>query len=52
MIGWYLNNAARASYQQVDLQDVLSELEARKVMMQRCAPVSSDLRLDRLVEKH
>ena len=51
-IGWYLNNAARASYQQVALQDTLSGLKARNVMIEQCAPVSSDLRLDRLVEDH
>jgi Zn-dependent protease/predicted transcriptional regulator len=51
-IGWYLNNAARASYQQVQLQDMLSGLKARNVMIEQCAPVSSDVRLDRLVEDH
>jgi Zn-dependent protease/predicted transcriptional regulator len=51
-IGWYLNNAARASYQQVQLQHVLSGLKARNVMIERCAPVPSDVRLDRLVEDH
>jgi predicted transcriptional regulator len=51
-IGWYLNNAARASYQQVALQDMLSGLKARNVMIEQCAPVSSDVRLDRLVEDH
>jgi Zn-dependent protease/predicted transcriptional regulator len=51
-IGLYLNNAARASYQQVALQDMLAGLKARNVMIERCAPVSSDIRLDRLVEDH
>lgn len=51
-IGWYLNNAARASYQQVALQGMLTGLKARNVMIDQCAPVSSDLRLDRLVEDH
>jgi Zn-dependent protease/CBS domain-containing protein len=49
-IGWYLNNAARASYQQVELQNMLAGLKARNVMIEQCAPVSSDVRLDRLVE--
>jgi predicted transcriptional regulator len=51
-IGWYLNNAARASYQQVALQDTLAGVKARNVMIEQCAPVPSDLRLDRLVEDH
>jgi Zn-dependent protease/predicted transcriptional regulator len=51
-IGWYLSNAARASYQQVALQDMLTGLKARNLMSEQCAPVSSDLRLDRLVEDH
>jgi Zn-dependent protease len=51
-IGWYLNNAARASYQQVALQGMLTGLKARNVMIEQCAPVSSDVRLDRLVEDH
>ena len=51
-IGWYLNNAARASYQQVALQEMLTGLKARNVMIEQCAPVPGDLRLDRLVEDH
>jgi Zn-dependent protease/CBS domain-containing protein len=48
-IGWYLNNAARASYQQVALQEMLAGLKARNLTIEPCAPVPSDLRLDRLV---
>jgi len=51
-IGWYLNSAARASYQQVALQGMLTGLKARNVMIEQCAPVSSEVRLDRLVEDH
>ena len=50
-IGWYLNNAARASYQQVALQEMLAGLKARNLAIESCAPVPSDLRLDRLVEE-
>ena len=49
-IGWYLNNAARASYQQVVWQDMLRGVKARNITMERCAPVSSGMRLDLLVE--
>ena len=51
-IGWYLNSAARASYQQVAMQNMLTGLKARNVMLEECVPVSSDVRLDRLVEDH
>jgi Zn-dependent protease/CBS domain-containing protein len=51
-IGWYLNGAARSSYQQVALQDMLTGVKARNVMINQCAPVSGDLRLSRLVEDH
>lgn len=49
-IGWYLNSAARSSYQQVQLRDVLGGVKARNVALEQCLPVSSDLRLNRLVE--
>jgi Zn-dependent protease len=51
-IGWYLNGAARSSYQQVALQDMLTGVKARNVMINQCAPISGDLRLNRLVEDH
>jgi Zn-dependent protease/predicted transcriptional regulator len=50
-IGWYLNSAARASDQQAAVQDILAKVKARNVGLEQCAPVSSDVRLDRLVEK-
>jgi Zn-dependent protease len=51
-IGWFLNNAAESSYQQVLLRDTLSEVKARSVMTQECLTVSSGLGVDRLVEDH
>jgi len=50
-IGWYLNSAARASDQQAAVRDVLARVKARNVGVEQCAPVSSDVRLDRLVEE-
>jgi Zn-dependent protease/CBS domain-containing protein len=51
-IGWYLNGAAQASFQQVQLQQALKGVKARNVELDRCLPVSSDVRLERLVEDH
>jgi Zn-dependent protease/CBS domain-containing protein len=51
-IGWFLNNAAESSYQQVVLRDMLAGVKARNVMTQQCLIVPGDLRLNRLVEEH
>ena len=51
-IGWYLNNAAQSSYQQVRLRELLTGVKARNVAMEQCLPVSSRLGVDRLVEDH
>ncbi len=52
LIGWFLNNAAESSYQQVLLRDALSGVKARSVMTQQCQVVSSTLGLNQLVEDH
>jgi CBS domain-containing protein len=49
-IGWFLNNAAESSYQQVVLKDTLTGITVRDVMARQCVTVPGDLRLDRLVE--
>jgi Zn-dependent protease len=51
-IGWFLNNAAESSYQQVRLRDMLSGVKARSVMTQECSTVPSRLGVDRLVEDY
>lgn len=48
-IGWFLNNAAIANYQQVALQEQLSGVTARAVMMTDCPRVPRDLTLHALV---
>jgi CBS domain-containing protein len=50
-IGWYLNGAAGASLQQMQLKDLLTGVKARNVATQTCAPVSGELPLDQLVEE-
>jgi Zn-dependent protease len=49
-IGWFLNNAAESSYQQVVLRDTLSGVRARDVMRRECATVTGTLPLSRLIE--
>lgn len=51
-IGWYLNNAARSSYQQARLQKMLTGVQARNAQVERCLPISGNLHLDRLVNDH
>ena len=51
-IGWFLANAARASYQQVLLQDLLRPLTAREAMSPDPETVSPDLSLDALVHEY
>jgi Zn-dependent protease len=51
-IGWFLNNAAESSYQQVRLRDMLSGVKASSVMTQECLTVPSSLGVDHLVEDH
>ncbi len=48
-IGWFLNNAAESSYQQVALKEVLAGVTVGDVATQRCIAVPGDLRLNRLV---
>ena len=51
-IGWFLNNAAIASYQQVTLQEQLSGITARAAMMTDCPRVRRDLTLQQLVHDY
>lgn len=49
-IGWFLNNAAESSYQQVVLRDTLAGVKVRNVMAEQCVTVPTDLKLDHLVD--
>jgi Zn-dependent protease/CBS domain-containing protein len=51
-IGWFLNNAAESSYQQVVLRDMLSGVKAQSVMTQECARVPGGLAVEQLIEEH
>jgi Zn-dependent protease/predicted transcriptional regulator len=50
-IGWFLDDAASASRQQVTLQDMLAGHAAREVMMTDCPRIARDLPLDVVVER-
>jgi len=51
-IGWFLRDAARASYQQVLLRDALIGITARQVTDYDCPVVPPDLNLTELVQQH
>jgi Zn-dependent protease len=50
-IGWFLENAATASYRRVALQELLSGYTAREVMMTDCPHIPRGLTLDALVDE-
>jgi Zn-dependent protease len=51
-IGWFMQNAASASYAQADLQHSLSGMTAAQAMTRDHVRVPSDLTLNELVELH
>ncbi len=51
-IGWFLGHAARSSYQQVLLQEMLRPLTAGEAMTAHPETVPPDLSLDALVHEH
>ncbi len=50
-IGWFLLNAATASYQRVALQEMLAGHTAREVMMTDCPNIPRGLTIDMLVDQ-
>jgi CBS domain-containing protein len=48
-IGWFLNNAAQSSYQQLVIRDMLEGVTARQVTPQQCPTVPGYVQLDNLV---
>ena len=51
-IGWFLSNAATASYKQVLLREVLGDVTAGEAMTSEPETVPPDLSLDKLVHEH
>lgn len=52
LIGWFLNNAARMSFQQLVVQQTLSDVAVREVMRSRVDTVEPSLTLAELVRQH
>lgn len=50
-IGWFLENAARATYAQASLGELLRGVTVAQAMMRDCPRVAGDLPLDRLVQE-
>lgn len=52
LIGWFLNNAARVSYEQLIMRHALRGVALREIMLSRLEPVPPDITARRLVEEH
>ncbi|MFW5875637.1 MAG: M50 family metallopeptidase [Myxococcota bacterium] len=52
LIGWFLNNAAKASYQQMMIQQALSHVTVRRVMREDLTSVPPGLSVADLVHQH
>ena len=51
-IGWFLGNAAAASYRQVVVQQILQGHAASEIMTKDCVMVSPDITVDKLVNDY
>lgn len=51
-IGWFLNNAAVASYQQILVQDVLEDVTVRRIMHTEPSTVPAHISLEMLVDDY
>jgi len=52
LIGWFLENAAAGSYQQVAFQDILRGHKVSEVMTRECPAVSPKLTIEQLVHEY
>lgn len=52
LIGWFLNNAAKGSYQQLILRSQLGDVKVEQLMMKDIEVISPDLNLNQVVEDY
>jgi len=52
LIGWFLHTAAQASYQQVSLQENLSDLKVKDIMVKDIVTIRSSVTLDEAVNEY
>ena len=52
LIGWFLYTAAQASYQQAYLQETLSDIKVRDVMVRDIVTVNSSITIDEAVNRY
>ncbi len=52
LIGWFLENAARTSYRQLTVRNLLAGHKVSEVMSRECLEVGASLTLDELVNEH
>jgi Zn-dependent protease/CBS domain-containing protein len=52
LIGWFLNNAARGSYQQLLLRTQLGDVNVEKLMIKDIETIGSDVNLQNLVDDY
>jgi len=51
-IGWFLHSAAQASYQQASLQETLSGIKVKDIMVTDIVTVSPDITIDRAIHEY
>ncbi len=52
LIGWFLHDAARASYRHVILRDALNGITTRQIMDSGCPSVSPEMAVGQAIEQH
>jgi Zn-dependent protease/CBS domain-containing protein len=52
LVGWFLYSAAQASYQQATLQEVLSGIRVKNIMVREMQTINPSISLDRAVDEY
>jgi len=52
LIGWFLNNAASSSYQQLMVRDILAEIPVRRMTKRDPVTVPASIKVDALIEDY